>query len=199
MHFVSSKHLLVLSCIGLVMLIYWVTSGQGQDVHRHSSVSLAGLNGVDLSEIGPWVMNEDCKIEEVHGLSDALQQKANESLMGAMKTGITSDDKEKNPKLKLYLDYGNKSNLALRGGRHLKSIKLVLEDEVCLQRNPPKFMRIESWSCDRDQSAGETRKQQILDTFSLLLDEFKSEYGREQATIDPHDDHKESKKMAGNT
>ncbi len=74
-----------------------------------------------------------------------------------------------NPKLKLFLDYGDKPNLALRGGRHLKSIKLVLQDQVLLKRNPPVFMNITSWSCDRDQSAGETRRQQILDTFSLLF------------------------------
>ncbi|HIA54706.1 MAG TPA: hypothetical protein EYN91_21920 [Candidatus Melainabacteria bacterium] len=180
MHILNSKHTLVLTYIGIVIFVFWTASGQGQQIHRHPSVSLAGLTGVDLSEIGPWVLNENFKIEEVHGLSDALHQAANERLMGIVKTGSNGVSSDKNPKLKLFLDYGNKPNLALRGGRHLKSIKLVLEDEVRLERDPPKFMRIVSWSCDRDQSAGETRKKQILDTFTLLLDEFKSDYGRER-------------------
>jgi len=199
MQILSAKHILVLTYIGMVALIFWSASERGQDVHRHPSISLAGLPGVDLSEIGPWVMNEDLKIDEVKGLSEALQQSAHQRLMGTIKIGSTNVDKSKNPKLKLFLDYGNKPNLTLRGGRHLKSIKLILEDEVRLERDPPKFMRIVSWSCDRDQSAGETRKQQILETFSLLLDEFKCEYGREQAKINPLDEHKESGKLAGNT
>lgn len=197
----SPKHILASTyiVIGMVLLIVWAVSGQGQAVHRHPSVSLAGLSGVDVSEIGPWVVNESHKLEEVPGLSTELQKAANQALIGAIKTGNTDGDKSKNPKLKLFLDYGNKPNLALRGGRHLKSIRLVLEDEVRLERNPPVFMHITSWYCDRDQAAGETRKQQILDTFALLLDEFKSEYGREQAKIDKLDERGAEKKIAGRT
>ncbi len=198
MNILSRKHILAPTYIVMVLLVVWTVSGGGPDIHRHPSASLAGLTGVDVSEIGPWVLNEDRKLEEVPGLSAALLQAANERFTGKpIAIGGTNGVRTKNPKLKLFLDYGTKSKLTLRGGRHLKSIKLALEDEARLERNPPVFMHITSWSCDRVQSAGETKKEQILGTFSLLLDEFISEYGREQARIYRHDEHRAGSSRTG--
>ncbi len=83
MQILTAKHILAPTVIGIVILIIWATSGHGRDVHPHPSVALAGLTGVDVSEIGPWVLNEDRKLEEVKGLTAELQLAAREHLTGA--------------------------------------------------------------------------------------------------------------------
>lgn len=157
-----------------------LASCANNELHQQTS-SLAGLKAVDLSDVGPWVLNGGRLLEEMPGLSDEVRQVANERLTGRkLMIEAMSSEKIRNPRLKLILDFGQKQGLALRG-HHLKSMKLILEDEVRLERNPPVFVHITSWSSDCIQATGITRNSQIVEAFSQLLDQFINEYREEQA------------------
>ncbi len=186
--------------ISTLLLSMSLLCGCSQEEQKPSSSSLVGLTAVDVSEIGPWVIDEDRQLEGIPGLSAELRQTAIDRLTARHLTIANQNgDKIKNPKLKLYLDFGDKHSLAPRG-RHMQSMKLVLEDEVFLERNPPLKMHITSWSADRAQQPGVTKANQIKGTFSLLLDQFINNYRQEQARTTPRpDEHSSKTRLAGNT
>ncbi len=140
--------------------------------HKSQSSALLGLTKVDLNEIGPWVTVQSSQPEQPFPeLRDQLSHIARQRLTEAgIETTSTNEagSTVSSPRLKLAIGYAE--GRPLRGPGRLQYIRLYLEDQVQLQRNPPTTMQIVSWSAER--LPGSLTKEQIKDDFSLLLDEF---------------------------
>lgn len=155
----------------LILGIYLLQPKQTQVAE---SGSLQGLHSLNIQDIGPWVVNPSGVLtkpdSEVLALNNELCALTQNRLSGE---AVTFDASKSAPKLKLLLNYGNdQSKLALRGTRQLNSLKLVLEDDVDLHRQPAKVVPIVTWSASIDTTDGSGTEKEIRAQYMQLLDIF---------------------------
>ncbi len=153
--------------LGLVVLCF----GDVQEGPRKTSAqALAGLRAVDLSEIGPWQVGSDGHYERAGSELDVnALSSASKTIMAAGVSTRSGDISV--PKLRLVVDYGSRSSNPVRGRRQLRTAKLILEDEVKLDRTPPLISHLASWSSERTGSFG-SGADETEEQLALLLNDF---------------------------
>ncbi len=155
----------------LILGIYLLQPKQTQIAE---SGSLQGLHSLNIQDIGPWVVAPSGVLtkpdSEVLALNNELCALTQNRLSSEAVTFTASGGA---PKLKLLLNYGNdQSKLALRGTRQLNSLKLVLEDDVDLHRQPAKVVPLVTWSASIDTTDGSGTEKEIRAQYEQLLDMF---------------------------
>ncbi|MDX2105968.1 MAG: hypothetical protein SFY67_06150 [Candidatus Melainabacteria bacterium] len=154
-----------------LFLILGIYLFQPKQTQITESGGLKGLHSLNIQSIGPWVVAPSGVLikpdPEVLSLSNELCALTQERLKSE---AVQFDAKEDAPKLKLLLNYGNgQSKLALRGTRQLNSLKLVLEDDVNLNRQPARVVPLVTWSASIDTAGGSGSAAEIREQYSQLL------------------------------
>ena len=152
----------------LILGIYLFQPKQTQISERGG---LKGLHSLNIQSIGPWVVAPSGVLikpdPEVLSLNNELCALTQDRLKSE---AVQFDTKGNAPKLKLLLNYGNEqSKLALRGTRQLDSLKLVLEDDVDLNRQPARVVPLVTWSASIDTAGGSGSAAEIREQYNQLL------------------------------
>lgn len=155
----------------LILGIYLFQPKQTQIVERGG---LKGLHSLNIQSIGPWVVAPSGVLikpdPEVLSMNNELCALTQDRLKSE---AVQLDAKGDAPKLKLLLNYGNEqSKLALRGTRQLDSLKLVLEDDVDLNRQPARVVPLVTWSASIDTTGGSGSAAEIRQQYNQLLNKF---------------------------
>ncbi len=154
-----------------LLLILGIYLFQPKQTQIAESGGLKGLHSLNIQDIGPWVVAPSGVLikpdTEVLSLNKELCALTQDRLKSE---AVQFDAKENAPKLKLLLNYGNEqSKLALRGRRQLDSLKLVLEDDVDLDRQPARVVPLVTWSASIDTAGGSGSISEIREQYNQLL------------------------------
>jgi len=152
----------------LILGIYLLQPKQNQIVERGG---LRGLNSLNIQFIGPWVVAPSGVLMKPGSEVLSLKNELCALTQDRLKSEAVQFNKEGGaPKLKLLLNYGNEqSKLALRGTRQLDSLKLVLEDDVDLNRHPARVVPLITWSASIDTAGGSSSPAEIREQYNQLL------------------------------
>ncbi len=156
----------------LVLGIYVFEPNQTQSSAKTST--LMGLKALNIEELGPWVVQPSGALTKADNTTMAINNELCLLTRERLKDeSIVVNQKVNSPKLKLLLNYGTEQQkLALRGTRQLESVKLILEDDVDLDRQPPRVVPLVTWSASVDTKAGSGNEFEIRTQFEQLLNQF---------------------------
>lgn len=157
-----------------LFLILGIYLSEPQQTTVAEKGSLKGLKALNIQDLGPWVVEPTGNLVKadpsVIAQNDKLFALAQNRLK---KEAVAIKNWGDTPKLKLLLNYGNDPDkLALRGTRQLQSLKLVLEDDVDLNRQPPQVVPLVTWSASINTKEGTGSPEEIKAQFEQLLDKF---------------------------
>lgn len=171
----SEKQMKAAPAQAIMLFFLFLTLGiylfQPKQSQFAESGGLKGLHSLDIQSIGPWVVAPSGVLTkpdpEVLSLNNELCALTQDRLKSeAVQFNATGNA----PKLKLLLNYGNEqSKLALRGTRQLDSLKLVLEDDVDLNRQPARVVPLVTWSASIDTAGGSGSAAEIREQYNQLL------------------------------
>lgn len=170
-----------------LFLILGIYLSEPQQTTVAEKGGLKGLKALNIQDLGPWV------VEPTGNLTKADQSiiTQNNNLFALAqnrlkKESVALNGKVNTPKLKLLLDYGNNpEKLALRGTRQLQSLKLVLEDDVDLNRQPPQVVPLVTWSASINTKEGSGSPEEIKAQFEQLLDKFVNDLHTNDGAVHP--------------
>ncbi len=178
------KRLFITILVIVVLGLFVLSFGESSNEPRKSTcAALAGLQVIDLSELGPWRVGADGALEAIDSRSSADAKRTVAEVMKQKEAGVAiTSGSNVFPKLKFIVEFSDQSTIPIRGRHYPKSARLVLEDRVSLDRTPALITNVTTWSSERINTYGSSVNE-TDGQLRLLVNDFVSDIKNEKQAL----------------